>query len=83
LPPTDLPEEIDVPPDELRFHQVKGAGGDDDGSSGERPDEIASHYGNPAGWRLYAAFNKIDDLWKVSAGDVLMIPPGSSVGDKA
>jgi len=79
LPPTDLPEEIDVPPDELRFHQMKG-----DGSGGERLDEIAaSHYGNPAWWRLIAGFNKIDDFWKVSAGDVLMIPPDSSVGDKA
>ena len=84
----DLPEEVDVPPDELRFHQTKGGGegeGDEEGGgSAERLDEIAaSHYGNPAWWRLIAAFNKIDNPWKVPAGDVLMIPPDSSVGDKA
>ena len=82
----DLPDEVDVPPDELRFHQTKGAGetDEDEGSSAERLDEIAaSYYGNPAWWRLIAAFNKIDDPWKVSAGDLVMIPPASSVGDNA
>jgi hypothetical protein len=84
----DMPDEVDVPPDELRFHQTKGAGegeGDEeDGGSAERLDEIAaSHYGKPAWWRLIAAFNKIDNPWKVSAGALLMIPPDSSVGEKA
>jgi hypothetical protein len=81
----DLPEEVDVPPDELSFHQTKGAGegaGEENaGSSAERLDEIAAdRYGNPAWWRLIAAFNKIDDPWTVSAGRLLMIPPASSVG---
>ncbi len=83
----DLPDEIDIPPDELRFHQTKGAGDredDEEGSSAERLDEIASaRYGNPAMWRLIAAFNKIDDPWNVAAGALLMIPPDSSVGEKA
>lgn len=82
----DLPEEINVPPDELRFHQVKGAGEDsEEGSnSGERLDEIAtSLYGNPAWWRLIAAFNKIDNPLEISAGHLLMIPPDSSVGGQA
>jgi hypothetical protein len=83
----DLPDEVDVPPDELRFYQTKGAGeGEDDeeGGSAERLDEIAAHhYGNPAWWRLIAAFNKIDNPWEVSAGALLMIPPDSSVGGKA
>lgn len=85
LPLTDLPEEVDVPADELRFHQVKGAGKDDeDGSSSERLDEIATtHYGNPAWWRLIAAFNKIDNPWEVPPGHLLMIPPDSSVGGNA
>lgn len=90
FPMEDLPEEDDVAPDDLRFHLTKGAGESDEGdqeeggSSGERLDEIAaSHYGNPAWWRLIAAFNKIDDPWKVRAGDSLMIPPASSVGDSA
>jgi hypothetical protein len=85
LPLEDLPDEVDVAPERLRFHQIKGAGEDDDaGSSGERLDEIAaSHYGNPGWWRLIATFNKIDDPWKMSAGDLLMIPPDSSVGGNA
>ena len=88
LPLDDLPDEVDIPPDELRFHQAKGGGAgpddEDEGGSGERLDEIAAHhYGKPAWWRLIAAFNKIDNPWKVSAGDVLMIPPESSVGEKA
>ncbi len=79
LPLEDLPDEVNVAPEELRFHQIKGAGED-----GERLDEVAaSHYGNPAWWRLIAAFNNIDDPWRVSAGARLMIPPDSSVGGKA
>jgi hypothetical protein len=86
LSPDDLPDPDDVPTDDLHFYQTKGAGegGEDEGGSAERLDEIAaSHYGNPAWWRLIASFNNIDDPWKVSAGDVLMIPPASSVGDNA
>lgn len=90
LSPEDMPEEINVAPDELRFYQTKGGGeGAEDeeeeaGGSAERLDEIASsHYGNPAWWRLIAAFNNIDDPWKVSAGALLMIPPDSSVGGNA
>src|SRR6266852_2814560 len=84
----DLPSEVDVPPDELRFNQTKGggAGKDDEDGEGdtERLDEIAArHYGNPAWWRLIAAFNNIDNPSDLSAGDVLMIPPDSSVGEKA
>jgi Contractile injection system tube protein len=81
----DLPEEDDVSPDELRFHETKGAGerDEDEGSSAERLDEIAaSYYGNPAWWRVIANFNNIEDPTTVSAGDRLMIPPASSVGGK-
>jgi len=78
----DLPEEIDVPPDELQAYVVKGGGEDEENeSSNERLDEIAgSCFGNPSWWRLIATFNNIDDPWDVSAGTVLMIPPDSSVG---
>ena len=81
----DMPEEIDVPPDDVLFHQTKGAGegidDEGDGGSAERLDEIAAtHYHNPAWWRLIAAFNKIDDPAKVPAGSILMIPPDASVG---
>jgi contractile injection system tube protein len=81
----DLPDEIDIPPDELRFHQTKGAGDredDEEGGSTERLDEIATAcYGDPSMWRLIAAFNKIDDPWDVASGSVLMIPPDSCVGE--
>jgi Contractile injection system tube protein len=88
LPLEDLPDEVDVPPDDLRFHQTKGSGAGKDeeegGGSAERLDEIAArHYGNPAWWRLIAAFNKIDDPSRVPAGALLMIPPDSSMGEKA
>jgi hypothetical protein len=81
----DLPDEIDVPPDELNAHQITGAGDELDGSgSTERLDEIAAlHYGNPAWWRLIATFNDIDNPWGISAGRLLMIPPDSAIGDKA
>jgi hypothetical protein len=80
----DLPDEINVPPDELNAHQIKGGGEESEGGgSTERLDEIATlHYGNPAWWRLVAKFNSIDNPWDVSAGRLLMIPPDSVVGDK-
>jgi hypothetical protein len=85
LQPSDLPDELDVPPDELRLHQIKGAGQGDNGqSSTERLDEIAtSYYGNPAWWRLIAAFNNIDNPWDIKAGTSLNIPPATSVERQA
>jgi Contractile injection system tube protein len=86
LSPEDLPDSDDVSPDDLRFYQTKGTGErpGDGGSGAERLDEIAAkQYGNPAWWRLIASFNNIDDPTNVSAGDVLMLPPASSVGVKA
>jgi hypothetical protein len=81
----DLPDEIDVPPDELNAHQITGAGEEPEGGgSTERLDEIAAlHYGNPAWWRLIATFNDIDNPWDIAAGRLLMIPPDSVVGDDA
>ena len=84
----DLPDEVDVPPDELRFYQAKGGGegADDEEGDGsvERLDEIAARcYGNPSWWRLIATFNNIDNPSDLSAGDLLMIPPDSSVGEKS
>jgi hypothetical protein len=85
LPLSDLPEEMDVPADRLRFHQIKGAGGaEDEGSDSERLDQIAAvHYGNPAWWRLIAAFNGIEDPSDISPGRLLMIPPDPSAGGNA
>lgn len=85
LPLSDLPDELDIPPNELRLHQIEGAGESDDGqSSTERLDEIAAlHYGNPSWWRLIAAFNNVDNPWDLKAGTSLNIPPETSVGRQA
>ena len=82
LPLSDLPDEIDVPPEELRVHRIEGGGTDAGGQPHtQRLDEIAAaHYGNPAWWRLLAAFNNIDNPWDLKAGATVNIPPESSVG---
>jgi len=77
--------ELNVPPDRLRFHQLLGTGEADTSNGGgtgnERLDEIAaSRYGNPGWWRLIAAFNHIDNPWKLDAGKLLAIPPLSRAG---
>jgi len=85
LPLSDLPEEIDIPPEELRVHQILGGGQGADGETHtERLDEIAAaHYGNPAFWRLIAAFNNIDNPWDLKAGASVNIPPDSFVGGES
>lgn len=81
---SDIPDEADVAPDELRFYQLRGTGEGEELSSSERLDEVAaSHYGDPAWWRVIATFNGIHNPWDISAGQVLMIPPDSAVGAKA
>jgi Contractile injection system tube protein/LysM domain len=81
---SDLPDEIEVPPDQLRVHRIQGQGEDNEGqASTVRLDEIAaSFYGNPAWWRLIAAFNNIDSPGDLKAGTVLNIPPDSCVGGR-
>jgi len=82
LPLSDLPESLDIPPDQLRVYQVEGADDAGDGEPGtKRLDEIATlQYGNPAWWRLIAAFNNIDNPWNLKVGSNLNIPPTSSLG---
>jgi hypothetical protein len=84
LPLSDVPKQLDVAPESLRFHQIEGAGEKGEGGGGtERLDEIAhAHYGNPAWWRLIAVFNKIDNPSDMAAGTVLNIPPDSALGAK-
>jgi hypothetical protein len=76
--------ELNVPPDQLRFHKLLGTGEDggaNGGSGTERLDEIAaSRYGNPGWWRLIAVFNNIDNPWELPAGRLLAIPPVSGAG---
>lgn len=73
-----LPDETSIDPGDVDFHQVRGTGDDpEEGLGSERLDEIAAaRYGDPAWWKVIAAFNKIDNPWKIPPGQVLAIPPG-------
>jgi hypothetical protein len=78
--PALAPEDLNVPEDQVRVHETIGGGTDGERSSGERLDQIAAHYyGDPAMWRVLAAFNDIDDPSHVEPGRVLRIPPSSAV----
>ena len=47
---------------------------------GDRLDQLAyEQYGDPAYWRLLAAFNDISDIFHVPSGQALSIPPASLV----
>lgn len=82
LRPEDVPDESDIPSEELDSHQVMGGGdAEDEGGAAERLDEIAAaRYGNASYWRLIAAFNNIDDPWETTPGQVLKLPPESVLG---
>lgn len=82
----EIPEiQHDIPPDAIRTHEIIGGGGaehETQPSSGERLDEIAHrYYGDPALWRLIAAFNKLSDPLRLSAGAKLDIPPLSALSN--
>ncbi|HEY5954096.1 MAG TPA: hypothetical protein VIT18_07015 [Terrimicrobiaceae bacterium] len=80
-----LSAQAEVPPGELRVHEMKGGSvgaADDNLGTGERLDEIAQRvYGDPSYWRLLAAFNNIEDPLHIPPGQVLQIPnlPAQSV----
>jgi hypothetical protein len=78
--PLVTPDLDSVDPDDLKFHQVQGAGDDpEEGSNSERLDEIASSvYGDSSWWKVIANFNNIDNPWAIPPGQVLVIPPGPS-----
>jgi hypothetical protein len=86
LPPSDLPDEDDVPVEDVQFFQLSGSGEEDqeDGSSTERLDEVAFRmYGNPTWWRRIANFNGIDDPWNIEPGRLIGVPPESAKGGQA
>jgi len=84
LPLAGLAEGTTIAPEDLNFHQVQGTGDDPEkGLVSERLDEIAARYGDPAWWKIIAAFNNIDNPWKIPPGQVLAIPPGASSGGTA
>lgn len=72
---TEVAATLEIPEDRLNTHQVIG-GGETGGTGGERLDQLAEeHYGDPALWRLLAAFNDLDDPLHLGAGLLLQIPP--------
>jgi len=76
---TELPEGLEIPEEQISVHEILG-GDADDQAAGERLDEIAAQqYGDPAYWRLLAAFNDLDDPMRIPAGTALRIPPTSVV----
>lgn len=76
---TALPEDLDIPEEQISVHEILG-GGEEDQAAGERLDEIAAQQlGDPAYWRLLADFNDLDDPMRIPAGTALRIPPLSAV----
>jgi hypothetical protein len=75
------PAGLDIPEELMQVHETLGGGqGGGDRQSGERLDELAArYYGDPALWRIIAAFNNIDDPANIAPGQVLRIPPLSAV----
>ncbi len=67
----------EIPPDQLRTHEIVGGSADDAGvPPSERLDEVAQRsYGDAALWRLVAGFNDIEDPLHLPAGLVLRLPP--------
>jgi hypothetical protein len=66
-----------VPADQLRAHEVLGAGGKEPAS--ERIDEVARRYfGRPAAWRFLSLFNGLDDPSSIPPGTLLRIPQRSA-----
>jgi hypothetical protein len=83
-PSFDLPPDgAELPAEQVRLHEVLGGmtGQDGEGGgSGERLDEIAYRfYGNPALWRLLAAFNGLDDPLRIPSGYLLRVPSLSAL----
>jgi len=65
---------VSVPDESVQIHESKGGGAA--GGAGDRLDQLAAKfYGDPAMWRLIAAFNSIADPLHILAGFVLRIPP--------
>jgi hypothetical protein len=94
-PIPELPEDLEIPPEQLGVHEVVGGGPsgiteeevetegpeEEPESSTERLDEIAQRlYGDCRFWRLIAKFNEIDNPLEVEVGRLLRIPPRSLMG---
>jgi hypothetical protein len=65
---------LNVPDENVQIHETRGGGAS--GGAGDRLDQLAAkYYGDPALWRLIAAFNNIADPLHILSGFVLRIPP--------
>jgi hypothetical protein len=70
-----VPPEGEAPEETTGAWEIAGGGAPEEGVGGERLDAVAySSYGDPAYWRLLAAFNNIADPLRVVPGTVLQIP---------
>ena len=68
--------DADIPDDQVLVHEVVG----DPQGPGERLDTIAAaYYGEPAMWRVIAAFNGITDPTRLPPPRTLRVPPLSAV----
>jgi Contractile injection system tube protein len=74
-----------APAANVTMHQVLGTGGAADEPQGSESlyDVAFRYYGNPAMWRLIAAYNGIADPLRVPPGTVLRIPPEAGAAASA
>jgi len=93
-PIPELPESLEIPPEQLGVHEVLGGGPSGETeeeveteeeagpeSSTERLEDMAHRlYGDCRLWRVIAKFNNIDNPLEVGAGHLLQIPPRSLIG---
>jgi hypothetical protein len=89
LDPEEIRAASKGPTEDVRVHEVlgsaapasdagsaEGAGGASEVADTERLDAIAQrYYGNPALWRVLAAFNGITDPLHLTPGQLIRIPP--------
>lgn len=77
LPPAELPPEAaTVPEEQVGHHDLRGGPVSEGDAHNERLDEVAAqHYGEPAYWKLLAAFNGISNPLALPAGQRLRMPP--------
>ena len=86
-PIPDVSPDVEIPPEQVRVHEVMGAGTGAAGPAGataERLDEIAyREYGDPGYWRVIARLNDIDDPLRIPEGQRLIVPTPAVLGGKS
>jgi len=93
-PIPELPDDLDIPPEDVQVHEVLGGSvsdttdediepespEDEPAGSSERLDEIAHRmYGDCRYWRIIAGFNDIESPLELSAGLLLRVPPRGAI----